>query len=148
MRIFIDTNVALDLISNRGEFGPDAESVFLIGYFGDADVWMSAKSFTDIFHILRRSIAADQAQEAIAALVRRVHVCSIEQEDIAAALEERWEDFEDCLIWQAAKKVRADYIVTRDVNDFEQSSISVVQPKELLHYMEVEKGLIYEEIRF
>ena len=41
-------------------------------------------------------------------------------------------DFEDCLQMECAKEVKADYIVTRNVDDFKNSEIKVMLPQDLL----------------
>lgn len=45
-------------------------------------------------------------------------------------------DFEDCLQVQCAKEVKADYIVTRNVNDYICSDVKVLTSKEFVR----EKG--------
>lgn len=51
---------------------------------------------------------------------------------VDAIHQENFTDFEDCLQVQCAKEVRADYIVTRNVNDFIHSGIKAVTPKEFI----------------
>jgi predicted nucleic acid-binding protein len=40
----------------------------------------------------------------------------------------RWNDFEDCVQFVAARGLDADYIVTRDVDGFDGSEITPVTP--------------------
>ncbi len=47
-------------------------------------------------------------QEILKEVSPLLNVCSIDGADISNALSEQWEDFEDCLIWRAAKKIKAD----------------------------------------
>ena len=61
---------------------------------------------------------------------------------------EQWEDFEDCLIWRAAKKIKADYIVTRNTADFVRSDIPVLTPAKFFSTIETEQNLVYEEAEF
>ena len=41
-------------------------------------------------------------------------------------------DFEDCLQMECAKSYEADYIVTRNVSDYETSEIKAITPKDYL----------------
>lgn len=43
-----------------------------------------------------------------------------------------FKDFEDCLQDRCAKEANADFIVTRNVTDFSESTIPVIEPEELL----------------
>ena len=45
---------------------------------------------------------------------------------------EDFKDFEDCLQDECAEMVSADYIVTRNVKDFEHSKIPAIAPDEFL----------------
>ena len=87
-------------------------------------------------------------QEILKEVFSLLNVCSIDGTDISYALDEQWEDFEDCLIWRAAKKIKADYIVTRNAPDFIRSDIPVLTPGEFFSTMESEQNLVYEEAEF
>ena len=49
---------------------------------------------------------------------------------------ESFKDFEDCLQDRCAKSVDADYIITRNVDDFANSDVPALLPEKLLEYME------------
>lgn len=58
---------------------------------------------------------------------------ALNTEKIKSALEnEAFEDFEDCLQEECAVEVMADYIVTRNPNDYKKSRIKVVEPGEFI----------------
>lgn len=52
-----------------------------------------------------------------------------------ALLREEFSDFEDCLQDECAKEVGADYIVTRNVEDFRSSDVKAVTPEEFLRIL-------------
>ncbi len=60
----------------------------------------------------------------------------------------RVSDFEDACVYQCARKIRADAIITRNKKDFEKSSIKVFDCEEWFSYLAQSKGLTYEEIPF
>lgn len=43
-------------------------------------------------------------------------------------------DFEDCLQDECAQEVSADYIVTRNVDDFKHSHVKAITPEEFLQH--------------
>ena len=56
-------------------------------------------------------------------------VASATQEEIIAAIENNdFIDFEDCLQDKCAKQVGADYIITCNIRDFENSEIPAITP--------------------
>ena len=48
----------------------------------------------------------------------------------------KFRDFEDCLQAECAKAVGADYIITRNTADYEESTVPAVTPTELLKIMD------------
>lgn len=44
-------------------------------------------------------------------------------------------DYEDCLQDECAREVSADYIITRNTEDFQHSQIKAITPKNLLEIM-------------
>lgn len=48
---------------------------------------------------------------------------------------EDFSDFEDCLQMQCAKEIMADYIITRNVNDYRCSDIEAITPERFLEIM-------------
>ena len=146
MRLLLDTNVLLDYVLRREPFASPARSVYTMGWFRDAELWASAKSFTDIFYFAERAVGSKRAQELMARLAGGLSLCSVDGDDIARALAERWDDFEDCLVYQAARKVKADYIIPRDKSGFERSKIEALSPAELVVRVERELRISYAEI--
>jgi hypothetical protein len=52
--------------------------------------------------------------------------------DLSKAAALNWNDFEDALQSVTAERIHADYIITRNVRDFSDSSIMAFTPSELL----------------
>ena len=76
-----------------------------------------------------------------------LRLIGITPEDAEKALASRWDDFEDCLVARCAEKIGADYVVTRNVRDFADSTVEAVTPEELFSRLE-EQGLVFEEIEW
>lgn len=70
-------------------------------------------------------------------MIDLLHVAGADHESVRNALQrEDFSDFEDCLQDECAKQIHADYIVTRNTNDFSVSDVSAVTPEELLKILE------------
>ena len=64
-------------------------------------------------------------------------VVSASHEKVVNAINRQdFSDFEDCLQMQCAKERQADYIITRNVNDYLSSDIEAISPKRFLEIME------------
>lgn len=146
MKLFLDTNVLIDLYQERHPFYEDVKRLQVMEEFGDAELWASAKSFTDIYYIMRKDCAGADILRGFDASFEFLHICSIEGEDVKNAVRLEWLDFEDCLIEMAARKVKADFLLTRDAEGFAQSKIPVKKPGAFLDWVEREHGLVYDDI--
>lgn len=148
MKLLLDTNVLVDFYAQRDPFSADANKIAVAGMFGDAELWACPHSFPDILFILRRAVPAARLQEAMRASMEFINVCTVNQEDVAAALELGWADGEDALVNRCAERVKADYLVTRDAAGFRGARVSVVSPSQWLAMMERERGIVYDEVAF
>ncbi len=148
MKLLIDTNVLLDVFLCREQFVADAKKLFIMKQFRDAELWIAAQSYTDLYYVGAKAHGSDRMQEILKRIFPLLNVCSIDGVDISNVLSEQWEDFEDCLIWRAAKKIKADYIVTRNMADFARSDIPVLTPAKFFATIEAEQNLVYEEAEF
>ena len=148
MKLLIDTNVLLDFFLCREQFVADAKKLFIMKQFRDAELWIAAQSYTDLYYVGAKARGSAHMQEILKEVFPLLNVCSIDGADILYALSEQWEDFEDCLIWRAAKKIKADYIVTRNTADFVCSDIPVLTPAKFFSTIEAEQNLVYEEAEF
>lgn len=146
MRLFLDTNVLIDYFGRRKPFMEGLIQLRIMQLMGDVELWASAKSFTDIFYILRGQVDGDKLQMAFGECLSFLRICSIDGKDIAECSQRGWADFEDCLIDRAAQKVRADMILTRDAKGFEKSSIPRKSVAEFIRWMDKEWDISYDAV--
>lgn len=123
MRAFLDTNIVYDLLCQRPFDAEGIVQIKVMQAFGDVELWASSKSYTDLFYLIRKELGSAQAQELLESSLDWLQPCSVDGDDLRAALHARWADFEDCLVNEGARKVKADYLVTRDANGFSASAL-------------------------
>ena len=138
MKVVIDNNVAIDALKPRQPFDTEAKDVFRA--FGEEkfEPYVTVNSLTDIFYVLRRGNDANapKAKAVIADLVSIVNVIPLTEKDCADALELPLNDFEDAVVAVCAKKVGADYIVSRDEKFIKaETVVKVTTPKQLLEFL-------------
>jgi hypothetical protein len=69
-----------------------------------------------------------KSRQAIAQLIKLVTLEAIIPNDILSALASNITDLKDAVVCFAAKRIKADYIVTRNITDFINSPIPAITP--------------------
>lgn len=148
MKLFLDTNILIDYFAAREPYRALFKKLLAMRLFGDAELWCSAKSYTDVFYIASRYVDSVELQRSFVKSTEFLDICSVDGTDIVAVAEEEWSDFEDCLVSRCADKVKADYLVTRDEDGFRNARVTPVHPRDLLERIREDHGIEYEEIDF
>ena len=129
MRIFLDTNILLDVYLNRPGM---AESARVLS--ACAESWneglVSVHTLSNAFYIIERQLDHHRAWEFIRDILAWVEVADIPTAEAKRTQHMGMRDFEDALQIAAAEYCRADVIVTRNLKDFlGNTSILVVLPE-------------------
>ena len=131
MRVLVDTNIILDVILERENFYTDSNHVFELCKDKKIHGILAVHTITNLFYILRKKFSNTKCREIIMDFLTIFKVEKIDGEKIFRALiNENFKDFEDRLQIECAIAIDADYIITRDKNDFVGSEISCVTPGE------------------
>jgi len=132
MKVLIDTNVILDVLTRREpHFEHSAAFLRLCGTRLTGCV--AASQTTDIFYVLRREGVEPQAARALLKkLTDNVKVVDTNAADVQATLASDMPDYEDALLACCAERQRAACIVTRNEKDFALSSVRAISPKAFL----------------
>ena len=133
MKVFVDTNVMLDYISKRSARYDDARAIMESFRSGRNKGYIAAHSVTDVFYVLRKEYSDEERRTLLALYLDLVDVVRTDRDKIISALERKdFHDFEDCLQDECAFACDADYIVTRNVKDFEQSKVKAITPADFI----------------
>lgn len=150
-KLFLDTNVFIDALANRGPYARSAKLILALGMIGEFDLWFSASQATDIFYILSEGGKASRlewAKEQLVKLRGFVSTCNFTDEDVGLALGSTWRDFEDACLNQVAHKVKPDAVITGNVKDFALSDFPVLDCDGLFEWIRKRDGVSYCEIAF
>jgi len=116
IKIIIDNNIVIDALRPNPDFEDDAKNVFrLIGY-NKIIPYICVNSLTDIFYVLQKVHGAEVAKKIISNLITAIDIIPLTKNDCIEALALPMDDFDDAVIVVCAKKIHADYIVSRDKN--------------------------------
>lgn len=141
MRILVDTNVIVDDFLKREPFYQDSHKIVQLCSGDEVEGFLAAHSITNLFYILRKSFSNSQTREMILELFKAFNVESIDTSKLIRALvNENFKDFEDRLQIECAVAIKANYIVTRNTEDFSESEISCVTPAEFCSMFDGTQG--------
>jgi predicted nucleic acid-binding protein len=132
MKVFLDTNVILDVLANREPFVADSAAVLSLVEARTVEGCAAAHSVTTLFYLLRREVGSRRAREVLMDLLRVLEVVAVDQDRIFQALAMDWDDFEDAVQASCAAKAEVDYLLTRDQEDFRGSYVPVLSPAEFI----------------
>ena len=95
---------------------------------------ISSLSFANMVYILRHKLQKERIISMITALSLIFKFEPLDQGDLYGAAACMWDDFEDAVQFAAALKIHADCIITRNKDDYRDSMIPLMTPKEFLQY--------------
>ena len=131
LNILIDTNVVLDFILHRQPFYSAAENIIETANLKIISAYVSASSVTDVYYLVRRELRdRNLALQLLKNFLKIVKVAAVSEKEIESALNLSWRDFEDAVQYSVAKSNEMDYIITRNIEDFSGSEVSVVTPED------------------
>ena len=136
MKVFIDTNVVLDVLAQREPFYETSARIWELTEKGELEGYLSATSITDIFYILKKHLGSDNAYDCLDKLLTVFDVASVTETDIRKALKIGLKDFEDSLQLACAEKISAEHLITRNKKDFiAETKVKILDPEEFLFIM-------------
>lgn len=131
MKVFVDTNILIDLVCARKDFLEDARSLFMLAYMGRINIAMSALSFVNTVYVSRKyNFPQHDVNESLLRISTFTEIVSLSGNIIERALASGWADFEDATQFFCAQTAMADCIATRNKKDFTASSIPTFTAKE------------------
>lgn len=136
MKLFLDTNVLIDFISERRnekkgiDYYADAATIMSLAFVKEIEVVVSALTIVNAMYICIESmkLPAEDVRDKLDGIRQYLGIVAIDSSDIYSSYDSDWEDFEDGVQYFSAKRAGCDYLVTRNEADFEKSDIPVLTP--------------------
>lgn len=131
-RIFLDTNVALDLVANREPFVHNSRPFLALVNEGDAQLFISESSLGTLIYLAFERYKLVEAKEKLKGFVEFCHIISGGKEAFINSLNSDFKDKEDGLQYFTAVDNKMDFLITRDKKDFKAAigKIPILSPKE------------------
>jgi predicted nucleic acid-binding protein len=133
-KVFVDTNILIDLIADRKPFSKFAIEIFEMAEEKKIKLFTSSHSIATTHYLLKKYIGEKELREIIYALLDYLVIIPIDIDIIKKGLKSKHKDFEDALQIICAYSIeRINCIVTRNTRDFKDSEIPVLTPDEFIN---------------
>ncbi len=125
-KIFIDTDVIIDLLIDRQPHAAAASILFDLAEKKKLKVYTSSLCFNNVHYILRKELGDKKTREIIGELLEIVEVLSVTRNDIINAVVSEFKDFEDAIQHSVAISENGiKTIITRNTKDYKKSKVAV-----------------------
>lgn len=131
MKIFLDTNVILDIMFER-ERENACSIITSLSILDEVTELVSASSITDIFYISNKQFGRNDAITKMKDILILTQIAKVDNNIINNAMNDDWKDFEDSVQYYTALAESCDYIITSNKQDYCKSSIPVYTPNEFI----------------
>ena len=132
IKVFLDTNIIVDLISDRKPFSKYAIEIFQKAEEGKLELFTSSHSIATTHYLLKKYMTERDLREVLINLLDYLTVIAVDVDILKKGLRSNHKDFEDSIqIFCASSIENIHSIITRNAKDFKESEIKILTPDEL-----------------
>jgi len=131
-KVFVDTDICIDLLSKREPFNKAAELLFSLADTGKIKLCVSSLSFSNIDYVLLSQYSSTHSRQIIAKFKTLVQVLAVDSKTIDFGIASDFNDFEDAIQYACALENNLTIIITRNLKDYKKASIIVLTPESYL----------------
>mgnify|MGYP001353063322 CR=1 FL=1 len=136
-KIFVDTNVIIDLLADRKPHSKFAITLFSLAENNKIKLFASSHSIATVHYMMKKYAEEKTLRAILLQLLEFVTIIPIDVYMIKKGLKSKHKDFEDALQIQSALTIeKMDGIVTRNLKDFKLSEIPVYSPDKIVQELE------------
>ena len=131
-KLFIDSDVLLDLLLDREPFSEDIATLIEKSIESEVKLYTSLLSIANMHYIIGRLENKNKADKKIQKILKIVSIENLGQTVIDQASQSKFKDFEDSIQNFCAVESGHKIIITRNTKDYKESKLSILTPKEYL----------------
>jgi len=131
-KLFLDTNVVIDLLGEREPFYNSAAKIATLADKTKAKLFVSALTYSTVFYILSKFEGTEEVKDKLRKFKVIAETSDLTDKIINKGLSSKFTDFEDALQYHCAIKMDCNILITRNEKDFKESEIPVMTPDEYL----------------
>ena len=131
--ILLDTDVILDFFFDRKPFSEHSAKVLSLCESNEIKGFITPVILSNLYYLLRQTSTHEKVIDKLSQLISITEVLVIDRTSIIQALNSSFKDFEDALQnYSAESSGFINLIITRNLKDFKNSSLSVMTPENYL----------------
>jgi predicted nucleic acid-binding protein len=131
-KVFLDTNILVDLIADRKPFSKYAVEIFKTAEEEKIQLFTSSHSIATTHYLLKKYVNEKELREILLNLLDFLIVIPVDIYVLKKGLRSNHKDFEDAIQILCASSIAGiNFIVTRNTKDFKTSEIVVLTPDEM-----------------
>jgi predicted nucleic acid-binding protein len=132
-RVFLDTNIIVDLIADRRPFSKYAIQIFQKAESKELELFTSSHSIATTHYLLKKYLEEKELRDVLYNLLDFVNVVAVDEGIIKKGLRSKHKDFEDSIQILCASSIeKIDCIVSRNTKDFKESEAPAFNPDEII----------------
>jgi predicted nucleic acid-binding protein len=136
-KLFVDTNIVIDLLSRRQPFFEEAAELFSLADKKQVELSVSSLTIANTSYALLRQMDSNKAKSVLRKLRLILKVLPLDDKIIGLALnDETFSDFEDGLQYFTAVEYEQKLIITRNLRDFKNSKLPAMTAKQFIETIE------------
>ncbi len=136
-KVFVDTNIVIDLLARRAPFFEEAAELFSLADKKQVELSVSSLTIANTSYVLLRQMDSNKAKSVLRKLRLILKVLPLDDKIIGLALnDETFSDFEDGLQYFTAIEHEQDLIITRNLKDFKNSKLPIMTAKQFIETIE------------
>ncbi|HEX7561482.1 MAG TPA: PIN domain-containing protein [Candidatus Humimicrobiaceae bacterium] len=132
MKIFLDTNVILDVLIKREPFYIDSSKVLTLVNEKIVSGYISAITINNIYYILRKLKDKETAKNFITEILESFEIISLTKDILSQANKISINDYEDGIQFFSALDCGCDFLITRNDKDYPKLGIKIITPIEFI----------------
>jgi predicted nucleic acid-binding protein len=138
MRILLDTNILLDVLTKRQLHFEDSAKVWTLINSGLVAGYLSAISVNNLYYIIRKLRDRKTAEAFVDEILRDFEIASLTKTILKQARTIKGKDFEDSIQYFSAIQEGCEVLITRNKKDFPALGLNVLTPREFLEQLRKE----------
>lgn len=133
VKLLIDTNIIVDLLSKRKNFYQEAQELFTLADEQEIQLYISSLTFANTHYLLSKELNSNEARKVLIKLKLLVSILPLDDKILELSLSSDFNDFEDAIQYYTALENKINTIITRNKKDFKTSKLPVLTAKEYLN---------------
>jgi predicted nucleic acid-binding protein len=136
-RVLLDTDVILDKVLGREPWLQEATPLWESVRVQRVQAFGCAITPLNISYIVRRSLGSVEVRQVLRDLLNVVQIIPLNEEILRTALSSAITDYEDAVQHASALAASIDVIITRNIGDYKNATLSVLSPSDFIKQMKL-----------